>query len=310
MPHSLLSYAALKAQTALIRTGASFAVPKAHSPDDRIQIESRSPGRKININVYRPSSSSSSSSKNARKPSPVLINFHGSGFVIPMHGSDEVFCQRIAKETDFVVLDAAYALAPEHPFPAAIEDAEDVILWVLGRPAEYDSSKVSLSGFSAGANVAIAVAADPTNKVPANAFRSLIAFYPPCDLSGDSGTPYSKRAPDGSQGIPGFVASLFDNSYMPPEVDRADPRISILKADFGKLPPKVLVVTAGKDNLALEAEEMARKMQAAGKRVTQKRSDGVGHAFDKAPKPGSIEEEKTEGVYKLAVTFLLTSDEP
>lgn len=88
-------------------------------------IASRDAGRTIKVNVYQPAKSA--------KPSPVLVNLHGSGFILPAHGSDDLFCREISRETAYTVLDVQYRLAPENPFPAALNDAEDVINWVLGQ---------------------------------------------------------------------------------------------------------------------------------------------------------------------------------
>jgi acetyl esterase/lipase len=72
--------------------------------------------------------------------------------MIPMHGTDDEFAMRIAKDTQYNVLDVQYRLAPEHPFPAGAHDAEDVVRYVLARPQDYDPDRIVVSGFSAGGN--------------------------------------------------------------------------------------------------------------------------------------------------------------
>jgi acetyl esterase/lipase len=301
MPHSTLTYIRLKAIAVCFRFLVWWSPSSigTASPDETYEIESRSGGRKIKIHVYK--------SPTAHKPCPVLLNWHGSGFVLPMHGSDDLFCRRISQETDYTVLDASYALAPEYPFPAGLEDAEDAVLYVLDRPDEYDVKNIAVSGFSAGGNLALAVSSNPLSKILKGTIQSVIAFYPPCNLSV---SPYDKKAPDGSVGtLPPAAANLFNQCYMPPEVDPADPRISVINAEVSNFPRNVLIVTAGKDNLAPEGDALAKKLDVKGERiVTLRHYDEMDHGFDKSKKEGSLEVEKRDKSYGLATKFLLTSE--
>ena len=86
----------------------------------------------------------------SRKPST-----NPSQFIFHLHGSDDIFCRRVAAETHYTVLDIEYRLAPEHPFPAAPHDAADALKYVLSRPDLYDNSRIAVSGFSAGGNLAL-----------------------------------------------------------------------------------------------------------------------------------------------------------
>lgn len=140
------------------------------TPDEVLQLPSRDDGRTIKAHLYR---------STTQKPSPILVNFHGSGFVIPLHGSDNDFAHRIVRDTDYSVLDVAYRLAPEHPYPAAPEDAEDAIRWVLANPQDFNSSRVAVSGFSAGGNLALVAC---SALLPKETFKHVIAVYPPTDL--------------------------------------------------------------------------------------------------------------------------------
>ncbi|PIG82375.1 esterase/lipase [Aspergillus arachidicola] len=152
------------------------------NPDDVVYIQSREAARTIKAHVYR--------SASAPNPTPILINFHGSGFMIPMHGSDDEFCRQVSRETGYTVLDIQYRLAPENPFPAALHDAEDAVNWVLQRPEKFDTSRLAISGFSAGGNLALALS---SSVFPRGTFRSLLAFYPPVDLYTEPGL---KTPPD------------------------------------------------------------------------------------------------------------------
>lgn len=74
----------------------------------------------INVHIYQLATEK-------QKPSPVLLNFCGSGFVLPTFGNDDEYCRYVADRTDYIVIHVQYRLAPEHPFPAAFQDAEDVV---------------------------------------------------------------------------------------------------------------------------------------------------------------------------------------
>jgi acetyl esterase/lipase len=292
MSHSILAYIPLKIAVSILRFVVGLAgAPPPFKPDESYEFKSRDKTRDIKVNVYHP--------PNPTTPSPVVLNWHGSGFVLPLHGSDDEFCRLVATKTGFTVLDAAYALAPEFPFPAALHDVEDLILAVLEQKDKYDPANIVLSGFSAGGNLAVAAAIDAS--IPKGVFRGLMAIYPVVDLSVAPGT---KRAPDGSVGLPPAIAYLFNSSYIPAGVDAKDPRISPASADPASFPDNVFIVTAEKDSLALEAENLAEKLKAAGKHVVLERMDGVPHAFDKSTKAKSIEEERKNKTYDLAVQFL------
>ncbi|KAJ5820323.1 CAZyme family CE10 [Penicillium riverlandense] len=264
-------------------------------PDEVRTISSRDAGRTLRVHVYRSGSFSG--------PSPVLLNWHGSGFMLPLHGSDDEYCRRVSRETKYTVLDLPYRKSPEHPFPAALHDVEDAVNYVLGRPDEFDLSHVSLSGFSAGANLALALSA---TLFPPATFRSLIAIYPPLDLHTDPG---AKVAPDPSgRVIPVPVARVFSGAYVPinSQYDRRDPRVSPAFAPLENFPRRLLVVTASGDSLAPEAEDFAHRLQQQpGWHVVLKRMEGCNHGWDKQhPKPGTPQHQAKDDAYRLAIEML------
>jgi acetyl esterase/lipase len=288
---SLLTYLFDRCLAAILRFIVGLAANISATPDEVRHIKSRDAGRTIKIHLYQPPGSA---------PSPVLINFHGSGFMLPLHGGDDEFCRRISRETKYTVLDARYRLAPEHPFPAALNDVEDAIQYVLSRPDEFDLAHVALSGFSAGGNLAMSAAA---NLFPRDTFSSLLAFYPVTNLSLD---PALKSAPvSGGRVIPLSVSRLFNRCYIPAAVDRRDPRISPLFAQTDRFPQHVLMITADSDHLALEAEELAYKIKdLEGWHVVSQRMDKCSHGWDKHAKPGTPQYEAKERAYQLAVDML------
>jgi acetyl esterase/lipase len=247
--------------------------------------------------------------KIANKPSPVLINWNGGAFVFDAHGADELFCRRVADEAGYIVLDASYALAPEYPFPGGLEDAEDVVLYVLEHPDEYDVKNIVLSGFSSGGNLALGVASGLEQQhadIPNQAIRGVVAFYPPTSMAVH---PAEKKLLNGAlPPIPPllkFFMGTFRSAYLPPGVDPSDPRLSVLEADPKRFPNDMLIITAEKDRLAPEAEALATKLQGAGKNVQLKRYDGVRHGWDKTRDEESDDAKVRDEAYGLVVNYLL-----
>lgn len=234
------------------------------------------------------------------KRTPVLVNFHGSGFILSWHGSDDFFCTDIAAKTDFMVLDVQYALAPERPWPQCHEDAEDVITWILEQPQRFDLSRLSVSGFSAGGNIAIVAAAVT---FPPDTIRNLLAFYPPTDLSTD---PSRKVAPDTSgKPLPEWMARIFNQAYLGDFADASSPRVSPSFADLSRFPRSVLIVTAALDNLCSEAESLADTIKSTGRsQVTRYRAEKCNHGWDKNSVVGSPQALERDKAYSLAASVL------
>ncbi|KJX97155.1 hypothetical protein TI39_contig541g00018 [Zymoseptoria brevis] len=191
----MLEYLRLKLLVTFVRLPVAikpFTSGSRPQPDEVINIPSRESSRVIIANVYK------ATPRNG--PQPALINFHGSGFVLPLRGSDEEFCRHISTNTDYTVIDVAYRLTPEYPFPAALEDVEDAIKWAMS-PA-----RTSASSFSKGT------------------IKSVIAYHPPVDIAQD---PDSEVAPDPSgKPIPVSLVRIFNECYLQNGVDPKDPRVS------------------------------------------------------------------------------------
>lgn len=96
-----------------------------------------------------------------------------------------MFCARVARETGHRVLDVQYRLAPEYPFPAALEDVEDAVNWVIKKAQDFDLSRFAISGFSAGGNLALATASGMFKK---DTFNSVLTFYPSTNKFLDAGS--------------------------------------------------------------------------------------------------------------------------
>ncbi|KAI3322951.1 putative carboxylesterase [Xylariaceae sp. AK1471] len=299
----ILRYLRLKFLISSIRLIVRLLTPRIEAkPDAVLSIPSRDAGRMITAHVYTPPASTNSDDSNngaSHTPRPVLINFFGSSFALPLFGADDLFCREISMGTGHVVLDVAYRIGPENPFPAAIHDAEDVVRYVLSRPDAYDVARISLSGFSSGGTLALVA---PT-LFPANTFQSIIAFYPSVSMAKD---PSERKAPvEGPKGgrMPLSWTRLCREGYIG-GMDPRDPRISPLYADTSNYPKDMVVITAEYDASALDAEEFAKKARAtvegAGKRVLLRRMRGCGHNFDKSSR--TIKER--DEAYSLAMDIL------
>ncbi|KAL3428858.1 Alpha/Beta hydrolase protein [Aspergillus tetrazonus] len=279
--------ASIRAQTL-----AKFPLGLTHQ-DEIIQIPSRDTGRFIKAHFYR-------SKCNAPASTPLLINFHGSGFVIPFHGSDDEFARHITTTTNYAVLDVAYRLAPENPFPAALEDVEDAVGWVRSQPQHFDISNLTISGFSAGANLALVAS---SQICPEGTFQRVILFYPTTDFAKDSA---AKFAPDQSGSpVPAELLNLFRDCYVPAGVDLHDPRISPSHMDMGRFPSRVLAFTCARDNLCEEVEVLLKKVEGCpGKVVTHFRLDKCDHAWDKSCEANTVQEKEKFEAYETVTRFL------
>ncbi len=207
----------------------------------------------------------------------MLLYFHGGGFVIGDLVTCESVCRFLARHAGVSVLAVDYRMGPEHPFPAAVEDATAALEWARDNAATLgvDPARIAVGGDSAGGNLAtVAARLVRAGDRSAAAFQLLI--YPVCD--------FSAKRPSYFTFQEGFLLSKaemdwFRDHYLPDESRRSDPRASpILAEDLGSLPPAHLV-TAGFDPLRDEGEEYARRMRDAGVRVSVRRHDGLVHSF-------------------------------
>ncbi|KAK3320012.1 Alpha/Beta hydrolase protein [Cercophora scortea] len=272
----------------------------------RVRIPSRDPGRFIVADVYYPHSLSNSPTAAA----PVLVNWHGSGWVLPYHGSDALFCARVAHEANIVVVDADYRKGPEHPHPATFYDVEDTLRWVGSKTPSsssaalprFDTTRVAVSGFSAGACEAL-IAGSVLRKTLSHLVTivAIVAIYPPADLTLAS---TARTVPRPVNPLPTFMLDLFMDSYIPDRSQRADPKASpahVAEEDFAGV---VVVVTADGDTLAPEAEVLAKRLDVKGRRVVLTEVKGVGHGFDKGGVEGGREWKAREEAYGVAVEEL------
>lgn len=193
---------------------------------------------------------------------PTLVYFHGGGFTFGDLDSHDQLCRRLAKNGDFRVISVEYRLAPEAPFPAAVEDAWAALNDILGRAHELgvDPNRVGVGGDSAGANLAT-VAARRAAIEGAPEIRHQLLIYPVTQSV--SSTPSREKFAEGYF-LTRESMDWFEGHYLPKGVDRADPRISPLLTPAPKGLAPALIITAGFDPLLDEGRAYVDALSNAG----------------------------------------------
>jgi acetyl esterase len=227
------------------------------------------PAGEIPVRVYTPAEAASR---------PGLVFFHGGGWVICNLDTHDVQCSAIARRAGAVVVSVDYRLAPEHKFPAAVDDSYAATVWVAANAARLgiDPRRISVGGDSAGGNLAAVVARKSRDAGgPAIAFQAMV--YPVTDLSSlDTGS-YREFAEGYQLSKP--LMEWFRDLYLPRAEDAKNPDVSPLLAhDLAGLPP-ALIITAECDPLRDEGEAYARSLKEAGVPVTLTRYAGMIHPF-------------------------------
>jgi acetyl esterase len=226
------------------------------------------PAGPIPVRVYRPGGD----------PAPLLLYFHGGGWVLGSLNTHHGVCATLAQLSGCVVCSVDYRLAPEHRFPAAVEDAREALHWAYANAAGLgaDPLRVGVGGDSAGGNLAAVVSQLAARDGGPEPVLQLL-IYPATD--------FTRRRRSRELFGDGFLLTSpemdwFEDNYLGPERAHAqDPRASpLLAEDLSNLAP-ALVVTAAFDPLRDEGEEYAEALRAAGTPVTLRRFPGFIHAF-------------------------------
>jgi acetyl esterase len=229
------------------------------------------PGGAIPLRVYRPAHVA------AGAPLPGLVYFHGGGWVIGDLDTHDVQCRQLTAEAGITVVAVDYRLAPEHKFPAALDDAWAATRWVVAHGSELgiDARRLAVAGDSAGGNLA-AVVALLARDAGGPAISLQVLVYPVTDLGAESQS-YS----DFAEGYMLTRESMrwFTNHYLKSPNEARDWRASpIHAASLAGLPP-ALVVTAGYDPLRDEGAAYAARLTEAGVQVDYVCYGGMIHGF-------------------------------
>lgn len=240
-----------------------------HPPMARIEnLRIDGPGGPIPIRVYWPAG--------VAAPSPALVYLHGGGWVLGSLRTHAASCQSLAADARCVVIAVDYRLAPEHPFPAAPDDALAAFRHVMREAGalDLDASRIAVGGDSAGGNLAAVVALETRTDALRPCFQLLI--YPAVDLtmsfpsvrSLGRGFFLEKEDMDATRG-----------RYLRSPADARDPRASPWFASDLSGAPAACVLTAGFDPLRDEGDAYAKRLRDAGVAVSHRCYDSLFHGF-------------------------------
>lgn len=228
------------------------------------------PAGDIPIRVYWPDADGAG-------PLPVVMFIHGGGWTIGNIASYDAQARSTCNRTGALLVSLDYRLAPEHPYPAALDDAEAVLEWTVANAAELggDPERIGLWGDSAGGNLAAALTLRARDRgTPPIKAQCLV--YPSVDTS----TPHPSHERFAQGYLLTAATSLwFSTNYLPDFALRLEPCASpLLAGTHADLPPAVIAV-ASHDVLRDQGEAYARKLQADGVRVWHRTYPGLVHAF-------------------------------
>ncbi len=227
------------------------------------------PGGDIRARYYAPVA--------AAGPLATLIYFHGGGFVAGSTESHDGLARLFAAEGSFRVISVEYRLAPEHIFPAAVDDAWAAVQWIEQQAAGIgvDAGRIAVGGDSAGGTLAAIVTQLAREKGGLKIAHQLLMF-PNTQIGGETASLNEFAV---GYFLERRAIEYFNSLYAPPGVDRNSPRVSPLKAgDFSSLPP-AYVMLAGYDPLHDEGLAYGEKLRAAGVKVTIADYSDMVHCF-------------------------------
>jgi acetyl esterase len=257
---------------AVRRAYAATTASYAYDPGSLRQVEDGSfagPGGAVRLRRYRPHS--------AKPVLPALLYFHGGGWSAGDLDTHDHMCRHLAFAGDVVVISIDYRLAPEHPFPAPLDDCLAAWRWACASAATLgiDAGRIAVGGDSAGGNLAAALTLalrDAGAALPA--FQLLI--YPAVDFTADNA---SLR--DNATGylLTSAALDMFADWYLTERARRADPLASPLLASSHRGLPPAFVQTAEFDPLRDEGAAYADKLRAAGVAVEHRLYAGMLHGF-------------------------------
>lgn len=314
------------------------AIPQPPKPDfERVFKTTISPRQgEVRIQFYLPKRWKDRGRSDQPK-FPVVVNFHGGGFTLGQATDDARWAHAVNKHVDAVVAAVDYRLGPEEPFPTAVEDGTDAVLYVAKHAEELhiDVNKIAICGFSSGGNMAFTVpmrlraqnlpssaedaigeqkvmkasaedvdaATDLTD--PVVEIAAVLSWYPSCDYTLTRAERHEKCLNKEKDLSPMFF-NLFDESYIATSgTDLSSPYLSPAVAPvkmLESLPHEIILYTCEWCSLRAEAEGLKTRLEGLGKNVKYTCIPKVPHGFDRAPNPLGISGVKTH--YKEACAEL------
>jgi acetyl esterase len=225
------------------------------------------PGGELPLRLYRPAD---------QKPLPALVYYFGGGWTLGQIDTCDGICRTLANAVGCAVIAVGYRLAPEHKFPAAVNDCYDSIRWIAGHADDLgvDQNRLAVGGDSAGGNLAAAVTLRARRDGPPLVAQLLV--YPNTLFGADTA---SLRNNDDPSMFNRRSVDWYWKHYLSAPAEGRDPLASpLLAEDHAGLPP-ALVITAEYDPLRDEGEQYAHRLKAAGVPTELRRYDGMMHGF-------------------------------
>jgi len=251
---------------AAVRARIAPLLAMAPPPENRDDIVIEGPGGDLALRILRPATP---------RPHPVVLFFHGGGWVLCDLDTHQPQASALSRAADAAVVMVDYRLAPEAPFPAAIDDCMAALAWVRreGGAHGLDGSRIVVAGDSAGGNLAAVVARRARDTGQALAGQYLI--YPVTDLPDPAR--YPSYIENSDHGLTAAAMAWFWHLYAGSAVPGPD-AVPMLAGDLAGLAP-ALVQTAQYDGLRDEGEAYAARLAAAGVPVSLARHAGMNHGF-------------------------------
>ncbi len=236
-----------------------------------VGFNGRAGGREIAMRVYRPAG--------AKQGLPVVVYFHGGGFVMGTLDTHDPYCRGLATEAGVMVVSVDYRLAPEHKFPAGVEDSLAATEWVLAHAGELggDAGPVFVAGDSAGATLATVVALLLRDRGEAGKLAGQILLYPVAGYCDPPTASYVEMS--AGYGLTRKGMEWLWGHYLNDRSEAKDFRAAPLMALSLAGLPRAFVVTAEYDVLRDEGQAYARRMEADGVDVTHEFAEGMNHGF-------------------------------
>ncbi|GGJ22586.1 alpha/beta hydrolase [Paenarthrobacter histidinolovorans] len=224
----------------------------------------------FNVRVYDP--------RNTGGPTPAVLFFHGGGWVMGSLSTHDGLCRRLASRASLPVIAVDYRLAPEYPYPAAIDDSRSAMRWLFEAGNEHglDVTEAVLVGDSAGGQLAAVLANENAATTEPLPIVGQVLMYPMVDLTMSS--PSYQRVTDGFPLVADTIAWFADH-YLPENVDRSAPDISPVMAQLPAGLPPTYVITVDNDPLVDEGANYAAALARAGTEVLYQHLPGYAHGL-------------------------------
>lgn len=213
-------------------------------------------------------------------PYPLLMYFHGGGFIAGDLESYDEIVRPIARESGYKVISVGYRLAPEHPFPAGLQDCYNITKWATEHKEElnWDGENLAVAGDSAGGNLAASISLMSRVKREFTITKQVL-YYPALDLDASEFRYLSLIENAKGYGLESDQLAEYNAFYLGENADPNDPLVSPVKETNLEDLPQALVITAEYDPLRDEGELFAENLRKSGVYVETKRYEGVVHGF-------------------------------